>query len=202
MGYNQGWKQEREIELPIFRSIVEDFSRIVLALDDFGVPLAGPLGDGIPVITTEKVSFNGVASCGHPRNPDILIPAAAPEAGGVGSSFSAIVGEQSWHMLLKHRTCNGNCSFETFTLERVSSRHHDDALDLPCGDVCKTGFRPYDLAVQCILLIAKHYLRDRFSVHTAGSDYVWNDPRQLCYLHLHYPLGEFRVNEEHALVQT
>jgi len=131
-------------------------------LDDLGVPLAGPLGHGVPEITNEQISFNGVTACGHPCNPDVLLPAAALEAAGVGSSFSAIVGEQSWHTLLKHRTCDGNCSFETFNLERVSSRPHDDSSHLPHGDVCKTGFRPYDLAVQCILLIAKHHLGDCF----------------------------------------
>ena len=63
-----------------------------------------------------------------------------------------------------------------------------------------TGFRPYDLAVQCVLLIAKHHLGDRFRVHTAGSDYVWNDPRRLSYLHLQYRLGEFKVSDDHDLV--
>ena len=202
MGYNQSWEQECEIDADIFGKIVEDFGRIVLVLDDLGVRLAGPLGEGTPVLTPDEISFNGVADCGHPQNEEISLPAAAPRASGVGGSTGAIVGEKSWHVLLQRRTCDGNCSFETFTLERLSSRRPDDGSRLPCGDVCKTGFRPYDLAVQCALLIAKHYLRDRFSVHTAGSDYVWNDPRQLCYLSLQYPLREFRVDEENCLVQA
>ena len=202
MGYNQHWQQERKIEAAVFRQITADFHRIILALDDFGVPLAGPLGHGIPIITTEQIAFNGVAACGHPHNPEIVLPAAAPDAGGVGASSSAIVGERSWHMLLKRRTCDGNCSFESFTLRRMPKRCFDDGEVLPCGDSCKTGFRPYDLAVQCVLLIAKHYLGEHFLVYTAGSDYVWNDPRQLCYLHLDYPLGEFRVNGQGELVRA
>jgi hypothetical protein len=31
------------------------------------------------------------------------------------------------------------------------------------SDSCKTGFRPYDLAVQCVLLIAKHHIHDSHS---------------------------------------
>jgi hypothetical protein len=42
--------------------IAEDFSRLILVWDDNGVPLAGPIGDGMPEITAERSAFNGSTS--------------------------------------------------------------------------------------------------------------------------------------------
>lgn len=58
----------------------------------------------------------------------------------------------------------------------------------------------YDLAVQCALLITKHYLGDRIDVHPGDFDFQWNDPRRLCYVHLGYPLNEFRKDRERGLI--
>jgi hypothetical protein len=44
----------------------------------------------------------------------------------------------------------------------------------------KTAFKPYDLAVQCALLICKRHLREGIAIHSGGSDFHWNDPRRFC----------------------
>ena len=167
----------------------------MLALDDAGVPLAGPDGEGLPKIDEDEISFNGVSQCGHPQNEAVSIPFPSDDASGVGESAGAIAGEWFIGVQLRRRTCNGNCSYESFILPRVVEelkRVQDD---------CKTGFRPYDLAVQCALLIGKHHLPEKFEVFSSGSDWHWNDARGLCYLQLGYPLLEFRIDRDRGLVR-
>jgi hypothetical protein len=202
MGYNHYWEIDEEIDRAPFDSIVADFQRIVLTLDDLGVRLAGPLGDGLPEIAADRIAFNGIWHCGHAKNEEIVIPFPATDASGIGSSTDAVEGSYfGMGTLLKHRTCDGNCSYETFTL----SRKCPDATRVANGrfhDSCKTAFRPYDLAVQCILLIAKHHLKDRIGVWSGGNDYHWNDARRLCYLHLNYPLAQYRIDQDAGLILT
>jgi hypothetical protein len=62
-------------------------------------------------------------------------------------------------------------------------------------DSCKTGFRPYDLAVQCFLVIAKHHLGDKVMVSSEGADFLWHDAYDLCHQVLNYPLREFHIVE-------
>ena len=189
MGYCHYWEVDAEIDAGSFSSITADFQRMVLALDDLGVRLAGPRGEGLPEIDADRIAFNGVWHCGHIKNDEIVILFPATGASGIGNSSDAVEGSYfGMGTLLKHRTCDGNCSYETFVL----SRKCEDATKCLNGrfsDSCKTAFRPYDLAVQCVLLIAKHHLKDRISVWSGGSDYHWNDARRLCYLHLSYPFS-------------
>jgi hypothetical protein len=200
MGYCHYWEMEPEIDRDSFSRIVADVERIVLTLYDLGVRLAGPLGKGLPEIDSEHIAFNGLWDCGHTKNEEIVIPFPAPSAAGVGSSIDAVEGSYyGMGTLLKHRACDGNCSYETFRLPRACNEL-DRVSDGRFSDSCKTGFRPYDLAVQCVLLIAKHYLGDRIRVWSGGSDYHWNDARLLCYVHLSYPLSQYRVDRDDGLV--
>jgi hypothetical protein len=200
VGYCHYWEIEREIDRESFARIVSDLQRIVLVLDDLGVRLAGPVGEDPPEIDAEHIAFNGLWHCGHLKNQRIVIPFPSASAAGVGESIDAVEGSYfGIGTLLRHRACDGNCSYETFTLKRKS-----DDFDRLCNgrysDSCKTGFRPYDLAVQCTLLIAKYHLGDRIQVWSGGSDFHWNDARRLCYVHLSYPLNQYRVDQEAGLI--
>jgi len=206
MGYNHYWRRNEEIEPRAFSLIVADFRRCVLALDDSGVALAGPMGEGLPQIDQDGIAFNGPRNCGHPKNEDICIPFPSERASGVGGSADAIVGNWFIGVQLRRRTCNGDCSYEPFIFNRVVAKptpnpHHPDP-DERVFECCKTAFRPYDLAVQCALLIGKHHLRESFEVTSGGSDWHWNDARRVCYLHLGYPLNEFTLLREEGLVES
>jgi hypothetical protein len=202
VGYCHYWEIEPEIDVNSFSCVVADFQRIVLALDDLGVRLAGPLGEGLPEIDNDQIAFNGLWHCGHAKNEEIVIPFPTQNAAGVGSSTDAVEGSYlGMGTLLKHRACDGNCSYETFRL----LRRCDDPAKIANGryaDSCKTGFRPYDLAVQCALLIAKHHWKERIGVWSGGTDFHWNDARRLCYLQLSYPLVQYRVDRDAGLVLT
>jgi hypothetical protein len=202
MGYCHYWEVEQEIESESFSRIVADVQQIILTLDDLGVRLAGPLGEGLPEIDSEHISFNGLWHCGHPKNEEISIPFPSADASGIGNSIDAVEGSYfGMGTLLKHRTCDGNCSYETFKISR-RCQEMDRVQHGRISDSCKTAFRPYDLAVQCVLLIVKHHLKDRIQVWSGGSDYHWNDARMLCYLHLSYPLAQYRVDRDAGLILT
>jgi hypothetical protein len=154
MGYCHYWEIEQEIGQESFSRIVADVQRIVRTLDDMGVRLAGPLGRGLPEMDEAHIAFNGLWDCGHVKNEEIAIPFPTADAAGIGSSINAVVGSYyGMGTLIKHRSCDGNCSYETFqvvrTFQEIRKVQHGRYRDY-----CKTGFRPYDLAVQCVLLIA------------------------------------------------
>lgn len=199
MGYNHYWRRPVEIQAEVFLRIVGDFHKCVLALDDAGVPLAGPNGEGLPKIDGDEIAFNGVSQCGHPPNEAVCIPFPSENASGVGESAGAIVGEWSIGVQLRRRTCNGNCSYEPFILQRVLDQSTRPGEQI--SDYCKTGFRPYDLAVQSALLIGKHHLPQELDVYSSGSDWHWNDARRLCCVVLGYPLLEFKIDRDEGLVK-
>ena len=66
----------------------------------------------------------------------------------------------------------------------------------------KTGFRPYDIAMTAVLLIAKHYLRDRILVYTDGADAQWADARRICQRVLGYGACGRTQYAEHELGVT
>jgi hypothetical protein len=200
MGYCHYWEIEQEVDQETFSRIVVDVQRVVLALDDMGVRLAGPLGRGLPEIDANHIAFNGLWDCGHVANQEISIPFPAADAKGVGNSINAVAGSYfGMGTLLRHRTCDGNCSYETFRLAR-DCEDISRVINGRYSDSCKTAFRPYDLAVQCVLLIAKHHLKERIQVWSGGSDFHWNDARLLCYVHLDYPLIQYRIDREAGLI--
>lgn len=52
---------------------------------------------------------------------------------------------------------------------------------------CKTARKPYDIAVCSFLIIAKHYLGDKFKVHSDGEiKDEWQDSMNLCQEKLGY----------------
>jgi hypothetical protein len=62
IGYNHYWDRDIEIGELSFGKIVGDFQKMVLALDDLCVRLAGPLGQGLLEIALRAIVFNGLAN--------------------------------------------------------------------------------------------------------------------------------------------
>ena len=199
MGYCHHWQIESKIDQGSFSCVVADFKTIVLALDDLGFGWRGLFGEGLPEIDSDHIAFNGLWHCGHVRNEGI-IPFPALGAAGIGDSIDAVEGSYfGMGTLLKHRACDGNCSYETFRFSRECDEL-SKAANGRYADSCKTGFRPYDLAVQCALLIAKHHLKEQIGVWSGGTDYHWNDARRLVYLRLNYPLAQYRIDRDAGLI--
>lgn len=199
MGYTHYWYRPRKISEPDMQAIAGDFARLVLALDDMGVKIADGLGHGTPTITPELVWFNGVENCGHAKNESVSIPWPDARASGVNDSRNPVSGSWFAGALLSTRTCNGDCSYETFNFPREmeadsywqSNERHKD-LFFNCT---KTAFRPYDLAVTAFLIIAKHHLGERIIVSSDGEDENWMEAKQVCQAFLDYGM-EYRLDEE------
>lgn len=92
MGYSHYWLRKEEIPVGTFSHIVEDFSKLLPVLEEKGVVLAGSSGDGRPVINEDCISFNGLAQCGHKKQPFSASYAwPLDDAGGVFSAPSGSV---------------------------------------------------------------------------------------------------------------
>ena len=122
---------------------------------------------------------------------------------------------------LEQRACDGDCSHETFTLEqnKVIETVYGDGTKQKVepqgkvayisgnrevmnpanqvgkfGEFTKTAYKPYDLAVNVCLVIAKHYLGDKLVVRSDGDNSNWEEGKQLVQHFLGY--GEnFKLDE-------
>lgn len=162
------------------------------------VDLAGGDGKGTPIVSYNKICFNGCEKCGHPQD-DLGITWPSDDAGGVANPFKEDAHKGDWFAgaQLQKRTCGGDCSHETMLFERVRTL---DAYDKPNKkglyfDFCKTAFKPYDLAVIALLIIAKHYLQNKIKVHSDGTEEQWFDGKLLCQQELGYGL-DFKLDKE------
>ena len=203
MGYTHYWHRPETIPDALWAHIRSDFDKLVLPLSDAGVVLAGGLGKGPPEITKDVIRFNGPEECGHSANEELVIPYPSNDAEGIGPSSTAIDGDFfGVGVTVKHRCCNGSCCYETFTLEKAIDDSREEAdEDGLYVDYVKTGFRPYDIAITCVLLIAKHWLGNQFVVHSNGADAQWSDARRICHKVLGY--GDwFGIIEEAIMEET
>ena len=199
MGYTHHWYREREIDPVAFKSIVTDFKRLLPLFKIYDIKLGDGLGKGSPILSESEVIFDGLEKCGHPKNHNIIIPwpAERTKNGVAPDSDRAVVG--SWYagVVLEQRTCDGDCSYEPFAFPRVIERDEPVGetayLDMYGNPVppekhlvgrycvfCKTAFRPYDLAVQCFLIIAKHHLMDKIIIFSDGEIQNWIEAFSIC----------------------
>lgn len=186
MGYTHYWRRTREFDRACFEKATIDFMRVLPKLAELGVPLAGPSGDGEPVLMKEKIVFNGVRMCAHERR-DLGITWPAPGVSGVctldegGAADSDIDGSWFAGRLIRSRMCDGDCSHESFWLPRIREvRNWEKAENGLYFDCCKTAYKPYDLAVQVCLIIAAHRLGDAIQVGSDGSMEAWENAIALC----------------------
>ena len=175
LGYTHYWYRRREYSVEKMRSIVNDFLEVLPELEAIGVVIRGPDGTGEPIISEELVAFNGDALCGHPKT-DLGITWPTEDAHGVGRP--EVAGSWFAGAMLRTRACNGNCSHETFYFPKVMRHGHHVAHNY-YFDCCKTAFKPYDLAVQVFLIIAKHHLGDEILITSDGDVQHWIDAQNL-----------------------
>lgn len=114
---------------------------------------------------------------------------------------------------LEARTCGGDCSHESFYLEIKKNKESE-----PIGEVAyikadgspvknnpksvgkhfnftKTAYKPYDLAVNVALIIAKHHLGDQIIVSSDGKQQHWVEGMFICQKILGYG-KDFKINED------
>jgi len=203
MGYSHYWhRNEREIEKKKFGAIVADFKKLLPLFKVLDVQLAGGNGTGEPVINDQEVVFNGNTHCGHPQNKNIVIPWPSdnPKFGVAKSGEQALCDTWFAGVVLNQRICNGDCSYETFYFPRRIPQQYSTERNGYYFDCCKTAFRPYDLAVQVFLIIAKHHLGKAMVVKSDGDVRQWLDAVKLCENVLNYG-SDFQLGEQGSLAE-
>ena len=232
LGYTHYWKRVEKFDKEQFQKVVKDFKTVMKQLPEF-VPLADGFGKGKPEINSETICFNGVENCGHAdRNLGITWP--DKDASGIAfvlerykdistrTLLTLLCGQEeklavndsdvsgTWFagLKLKHRTCGGDCSHETFSLpvriekedwqKPIGEISHYDQHGKPVYndpkeiglyfDCCKTAYKPYDLAVIICLIIAKHHLAEDILVASDGTLENWKDGMLICQKILGYGL--------------
>ena len=192
MGYTHYYDLTAPADPGSFAKVSEDFGRLVAPLEHLGVRLGDEFGRGRPVITPEEIRFNGLVNCGHARR-DVGLVWPSDDAGGIdtagqsgnggGSGSSQVVaGQWCAGNLVRSRLCGGDCSYESFILHRESGGED-------CHGFVKTNYRPYDLAVNACLIVAKHHLGDILEVSSDGGEKDWADGKALCQHFLGYGAG-------------
>ncbi len=182
MGYTHYWYRPKEIPQAQFEKIEEDFKKFLPLFKAMDIQLADGNGKGEPELTKDLICFNGKHNCGHTENKSIVIPWPSKnhKNGVAPDSKKAVNGSWFAGVTLNQRTCNGTCDYETFYFPRILPKR-----DYPYStngknkkllfDCTKTAFRPYDLAVNIFLIIAKHYLKTQIVVHSDGEISEWLD---------------------------
>ena len=199
MRYTHTIYRKRTFYRKPFERVINDFKRMVDPMRGLGAVIAGADGSGSPTITQDGIAFNGIKNCYHPAF-DLGIIMPAPLASGIihdrnTADIEEIIMDQvAGHTILETRACDGICSHDTFRLERKYAPYdlgfgekqgpmvygEDDRLLGKYVTVYQTAYKPYDLAVNVCLIIAKHHLGDHIVVMSNGHDGHWNDGRQLC----------------------
>jgi hypothetical protein len=180
MGYTHYWRHKENLDEEQFKNVATDLKILIDVFKKAGFKLANGSGEKgtEPIVTKDIISFNGQRECGHPYE-DLGIAWASSKASGVETSYSPVSGHWFAGAELDKRSCGGDCSHESFILERATKREKYDKHEL-LFDFCKTAFKPYDLLVQCALIIAKHYLKDDIIVTSDGTIEQWQDAIKVC----------------------
>jgi hypothetical protein len=167
---------------------------------DLGISLAGGMGTGEPTITAEDVCFNGLRHCGHTKQ-DIGIAWPEKIASGISTDLTdSVRGKWFAGRLLQHRVCDGDCSHETLYFPRVlEEQEWQKPVGGRCFQCCKTAYKPYDLAVNCFLIIAKHHLGQSIVIQSDGTNQHWQDAKEVCQRVLGYGV-EFQLDTKELMI--
>lgn len=204
MGYTHYYYQKPKLNRTDFFKVARDFKKMVPIMGHLGIKLGDGLGQNTPSITPESIWFNGLEKCGH-QKMDIGLAWPSENAQGVNESYTRKelieVSKGHWFAgrTLETRVCGGDCSYETFELtqqkESESMKYHTTEDGEYFFNCTKTNYKPYDLAVNVCLVIAKHYLKDDVLVMSDGTENNWVEAKGLCQHFLGY--GEdFKLDEE------
>ena len=210
MGYTHYYYISKEFDYVGFNEVVRDFKKMVPVLEHLGVKLANAFGEDQAIINGNEITFNGLTKCGH-QERDMGITWPKPHANGVlkngvGTKLQELT-NSIWFAgaQLESRVCGGDCSHETFSLERNSeapewrqTRKYEGKLVFECT---KTAYKPYDLAVNVALIIASHRLGNQIKIGSDGEMENWTEAIQLCEHFLGYG-KEFDLKFEDAKPET
>ena len=197
MGYTHYYLRPKELDKAKFELAVDECKKIYDALP---IPLSGGDGTGEPVFSDNLLEFNGSVDSQSFSKVDAGIPWPQDNAEGIAiaGSDEQMTGLWRGGGLLKSRCVkgNGDGSCEPLRIMRVlKPKKGEEEEDGIYFRFCKTAFRPYDLNVQCCLIIFKHFFGDDFSISTDSIDKQWHEARDICQHILGYGM-DFQLDKK------
>ncbi len=194
MGYTHYWYRKKEIKPDTFQAIKIDFEKILEILKK-AIKLADGMGEGVPQITDNLISFNGQRQCGHIKQ-ELGVSWPSDNAKGISSEIDkSHVGSWFAGAEINTRTCGGDCAHESLYFpQNRKIADYETPKNGMYFDFCKTAFKPYDLAVITFMIIAKHHLKEIILVSSDGTQMQWFDGMALCEEILCYGMG-FALDE-------
>lgn len=193
MGYTHYYQTLEKYDKSEFLKVSTDFKKMIPVLNHLGVKLADGLGENTPIISPTEIIFNGLSNCGHTQR-ELGITWPSKTAKGVSKNdistklYDITKGHWFAGSSLETRVCGGHCDHETFRLEQ--KKELDPRLDKKTDRLhfsfTKTAYKPYDLAVNVCLIIAKHYFKNDIKVSSDGEKNNWVEGMQLCQSFLGY----------------
>lgn len=185
MGYTHYYYQKPELDQEFFKKIGSDFEKMIPVMEHLGIKLGDWGGDNKPIINQKDIAFNGLEKCGHEEHHiGLAWPSASAQGVKPDHTFMQLeqLSKGTWFAgrELETRVCGGDCSYETFAMTQQTPKEQEQNIKFGYIFNCtKTNYKPYDLAVQVCLIIAKHYLKDDVLISSDGENENWIEASQL-----------------------
>lgn len=186
MGYSHYWYRSVDpIDASTWAAIVADCRKVCDAL---AIPLGDAHGHGVAEFSADRIAFNGHVDSGalmpqSARVDGLTRPSAGAEGVTGWSGQPTTAGAWCGGPCVSTRTLpdDGDGSFESFVFTRAAAA--------ACFDSCKTNYRPYDLAVQCCLIVVDMHLSSWVAVQSDGDAAAWQEASDICQHVLGYGLN-------------
>ncbi|MGV8122386.1 MAG: hypothetical protein AB2L14_21715 [Candidatus Xenobiia bacterium LiM19] len=194
MGYSHYWSPDRPIRKKYFKRVVLDFTKLLALEQKWLEPiLRGPDGIGTPLVSDTRISFNGDRHCNHHFSHSILyhLPGKTERMIPHHGTYGPFIKESPI------RACSsGRCSAQAMGLLSESDESAVflwETYNASYTGSVTTNYKPYDIAVQCLLIIAK-FCVPGFKVKSDGALEHWFNAMLLCQMNLGYGLA-FRLGK-------
>lgn len=190
MGYTHYWYRPQVLDPQKFRAAVADCKKVCDALP---IPLGNGLGEGEPEFSERRIWFNGHVNSGQFCRSGAGLAWPTDDAHGVAGAGDPDPETGSWFAggMVNSRCvgADGDGSYETFgVLQEMADDEYAIKSERGWFACCKTNYRPYDLDVQCCLIVFAEHFGDQFKVSSDGDDEQWNEARSVCQHVLGYGL--------------
>ena len=159
----------RKFDRDAFAKVAAEFGQMVKPLEEAGILLTGDYGHGRPTITERRIKFNGAEGSGC--EPFVLSRTLerTPIPGGYIPQKEMLFDNYS----------NEDCGTNERNPPKMVGKYFQS---------CKTRDKPYELAIDVCLLIAKHHLGSDIFIPDYDED-EWIISRRLCQKVLGYESG-------------
>ena len=188
-----------ELDVEAFAKAVGDFKTLLPKMEHLGIKLADGDGEGEPTLNNDMIRFNGARNCGHEKHRlGLLWPSNSAKGIAISAKEKGEVIKDVWvaGLIVNKRICDGDCSYETFSVTRIPTEGREVKKNNIRFTFCKTNYKPYDFAVTVVCIILKHYFPNKIKVKSDGNIEQWKDAIDFVQYFLGYG-ANFELDEDY-----